>query len=83
MNNHPTTKPKHDRGEEESPKRHVYAEPGVKIDLVEDLKQQHKTSEAENTAHQGSGERALLLSGSLRYCPNSGAYFRMGWDGSL
>jgi len=46
------TNPKHGGGKKKSTNCHVYIEPGVKIDLVDDLKQQQKTSEANNTAHQ-------------------------------
>ncbi len=52
MKNHPAANPKNDGGEKESAKRHVYVEPGVKIDLVEDLKKKYESSETENAAHQ-------------------------------
>ena len=45
-------RPEQDGGEEESTKRHVYVEHGVKIDLVEDLKQQQQSSEAHRSTHQ-------------------------------
>lgn len=43
--------PKQDGGEKESTKRHVYVEPGVKIDVVEDLKRQMETAHTESAAH--------------------------------
>jgi hypothetical protein len=50
--NHPTPQPKQPSSEKESTNRHVYIEPGVKMDLVDDLKKQFKAAQDENTAHQ-------------------------------
>jgi hypothetical protein len=38
--------------EEKSTQRHVYVEPGIKVDLVESLRAQHKTDQQENATHQ-------------------------------
>ena len=46
---HPSADPKEDGGEEKSTKRHVYVEPGVQIDFVEDLRKQQKTNRSEDT----------------------------------
>ena len=40
----------HNQAEEKSTKRHVYIEPGVQIDIVQDLKNQHKAERQEDTA---------------------------------
>jgi hypothetical protein len=37
--------------EEKSTKRHVYVEPGVQIDLVQDLKEQHEAEQSKADAH--------------------------------
>src|SRR5277367_4708209 len=43
--------PKSTSGEKESCTRHVYVEPGVQIDLVQDLKKKYETAQSDNTAH--------------------------------
>jgi hypothetical protein len=48
--NNPATGPTNRGSEEKSTSRHVYIEPGVQIDIVKDLKEQHKTERTENTA---------------------------------
>jgi hypothetical protein len=50
--NDPPTQPKESGSEEKSTDRHVYVEPGVKIDLVDDLRKQQQTYHEENTAQQ-------------------------------
>lgn len=47
----PTTEQKHGERKEESTIRHVYVEPGVEIDLVQDLKQKYETASTEANAH--------------------------------
>ena len=54
---HPPTQPKQPGSEDKSTKRHVYIEPGVKIDLVDDLRKQQETAQGETNAHQ---KRQLL-----------------------
>jgi hypothetical protein len=51
---HKAKLPGHDEDsrEERSTKRHVYIEPGVKIDLVESLRKQQETAQNESTCHQ-------------------------------
>ena|ERR1700687_1814249 len=51
VKNHPHPNPKQDRGEEKSSNRHVYIEPGVQIDLVQDLKDKRDSAQTENTTH--------------------------------
>jgi len=51
MKNDPAPKQKHSEGKEESTNRHVYVEPGVQIDLVEDLKKTYQTSQTDSTTH--------------------------------
>lgn len=51
MKNDPPSSKKHFQGEEESTKRHVYIEPGVQIDLVQDLKKKYETAQSEGTTH--------------------------------
>jgi hypothetical protein len=45
--------------EKENTKRHVYVEPGVQIDFVEDLKREYKTANSQNSTHS---ERQLQWS---------------------
>jgi|SRR5579864_3278022 len=40
-----------EQAEKESTNRHVYVEPGVQIDLVQDLKQKYESAQQDNTAH--------------------------------
>jgi hypothetical protein len=51
---HKAKLPGHDEDsrEERSTKRHVYIEPGVKIDLVESLRKQQEIAQNESTCHQ-------------------------------
>src|ERR1700692_2481818 len=51
MKNDPPPKPKNDGSKPESTKRHVYVEPGVKIDLVKDLKEKYETAQGDSTTH--------------------------------
>jgi hypothetical protein len=48
---HRTTSPKHNGTQNESTKRHVYVEPGVEVDFVQDLKDRHNTEQRETTTH--------------------------------
>jgi hypothetical protein len=48
----PNSETKQPSGEEKSTKRHVYVEPGVQIDFVKDLKDQHETNQTENRTQQ-------------------------------
>lgn len=50
--NNPPAKPKQDSGEEKSTNRHVYVEPGVQIDFVQDLKKKHDTERLEASTHE-------------------------------
>jgi hypothetical protein len=45
------SEPKHSNSEKEFANRHVYVEPGVEIDLVQDLKDTYETSQRDNTTH--------------------------------
>src|ERR1039458_4873190 len=47
----PATNPHNERSEEKTTNRHVYVEPGVQIDFVKDLREQYKTTQESNTAH--------------------------------
>src|SRR5712675_1333255 len=47
----PTSGPKKAECEEKSTNRHVYVEPGVEIDLVQDLKKKYESSQTESAAH--------------------------------
>jgi hypothetical protein len=47
--NNPATGQQHQEGDEKSTNRHVYVEPGVQIDLVEDLKETFKSGQTEST----------------------------------
>jgi len=49
--NHPPTSEKKTECNEKSANRHVYIEPGVQIDLVQDLKQKYETAQSDNAAH--------------------------------
>ena len=49
---HPRASTQEGSGEKESTKRHVYIEPGAKIDFVEDLRKQQKAQQDENTVQQ-------------------------------
>ncbi len=51
QNPHPD--PHKKSGEKESTNRHVYVEPGAKIDFVEDLRKKYDTAQQESTAHSG------------------------------
>jgi hypothetical protein len=48
---HPPHGEKKPEGNEKSTNRHVYVEPGVQIDLVEDLKQKYETAQSANATH--------------------------------
>jgi hypothetical protein len=48
---HPHPNPKQDGGNKETTNRHVYIEPGVQIDLVQDLKEQHEAEQSKADAH--------------------------------
>jgi hypothetical protein len=50
--NNPTALARDGSREEESTNRHVYIEPGVKIDLVDDLKEQQKAAQTDGATHQ-------------------------------
>src|SRR2546421_63426 len=58
MSKHKSRGPKTDKptthggnpADKETTKRHVYVEPGVQIDVVQDLKHQHETERAEDAA---------------------------------
>lgn len=52
MENNPASNPKNASSDEKSTKRHVYVEPGVKIDLVQDLKDEQHAQRREDAAHQ-------------------------------
>ena len=47
----PPAKPKQDGGEEKSTNRHVYVEPGVQIDFVQDLKKKYDAAQSDNKTH--------------------------------
>jgi hypothetical protein len=47
---HPATNPKQDSTQKESTNRHVYVEPGVQIDVVQNLKNQHDAERQEDKA---------------------------------
>jgi len=49
IQNHPGPAQKDGQGEKETTKRHVYVEPGVQIDLVEDFKKKYEASQSETT----------------------------------
>ncbi len=49
--NDPPSGKKHTEGEKESTNRHVYVEPGVQIDLVQDLKKTYQSGQADSTTH--------------------------------
>jgi hypothetical protein len=49
--NRPTSKPHEDSPKKESTNRHVYIEPGAKIDLVQDLKNAYHTANEQTSAH--------------------------------
>jgi hypothetical protein len=49
-NDHKPSRHKEGKGEKESTNRHVYIEPGAKIDVVDDLKEQRKTEREEDNA---------------------------------
>src|SRR5437868_10601215 len=49
--NNPPPDLRRDRRAEESTKRHVYVEPGVKIDLVEDLRKEYDASQRKSATH--------------------------------
>jgi hypothetical protein len=51
MKNNPSSGKKHTESQEKSTKCHVYVEPGVQIDLVEDLRQKYETAQSDNTSH--------------------------------
>jgi hypothetical protein len=52
--NHPPANPKENSAQKETTNRHVYIEPGVQIDIVQDLKNQHKTERDEDKASHKS-----------------------------
>ena len=73
--NNPSTEKKQGESEEESTKRHVYIEPGVKVDLVDDLKQQYKASQGESTTHSNKILFWTKISAALLLlCPGSRLY---------
>jgi hypothetical protein len=47
----PSAKQDNGHGEKESTKRHVYIEPGAKIDLVEDLKKEYESANTDTSTH--------------------------------
>jgi hypothetical protein len=49
--NNPTSDPHKKGGEKETTNRHVYVEPGAKIDFVEDLRQEYKANQSDSTTH--------------------------------
>src|ERR1035438_264438 len=48
---HPHSNPKQDGPKKETTNRHVYVEPGVQIDFVQDLKDQHQAEQYKNTTN--------------------------------
>jgi hypothetical protein len=52
IKNHPDPKPQKDGGEEKSTNRHVYIEPGTKIDFVEDLRKKYDTAQGDDSTHK-------------------------------
>jgi hypothetical protein len=61
-------------GEEKSTNRHVYVEPGVQIDLVQDLKKTYQSSQTDSTTHGNKQlfwtkiSAGLLFLVALIYC---------------
>jgi hypothetical protein len=49
--NNPPPKPKEHGTEKESTNRHVYIEPGAKIDFVQDLKDKYETAQGDSKTH--------------------------------
>src|ERR1700734_457518 len=49
--NQPHGNANHPASEKESTKRHVYVEPGVRIDLVEDFRQEYRANQKTNTTY--------------------------------
>jgi len=52
MKDHHTTKPKHGDGEKESTNRHVYLEPGAKIDFVRGIREQYETAQIDDKTYK-------------------------------
>jgi hypothetical protein len=50
-NHHANSNTGQEPRENENPNRHVYIEPGVQVDFVQDLKNRYKNSQSDNTAH--------------------------------
>jgi hypothetical protein len=49
-NNHPAPQPKQNRSDNESTNRHVYIEPGARIDFVQDIKDKYDSAKRDETA---------------------------------
>jgi hypothetical protein len=49
--NNPSSQQKHSEGQEKSTNRHVYVEPGVQIDFVDDLKKKYQSNQGDNATH--------------------------------
>lgn len=52
MKNNPPPKQKQSGGEKESTNRHVYIEPGAKIDFVQDLREEYETAQSDDKTHK-------------------------------
>lgn len=50
-NDQPSTHPQQGGGNEKSTNRHVYIEPGAKIDFVQDLKEKYDSAQGDNKTH--------------------------------
>jgi hypothetical protein len=50
--NNPPADPNSKRSQKESNKRHVYIEPGAKIDFVEDLRKKYETAQTDDNTHK-------------------------------
>jgi len=72
--NNPPPGKKHAEGEEKSTNRHVYVEPGVQIDLVQDLKETYQSSQTDSTTQNNKQlfwtkiSAGLLFVVALVYC---------------
>jgi hypothetical protein len=54
MENKPNPKPKDDGCKKETTNRHVYIEPGVQIDFVQDLREQYETAQGDDNTHKAA-----------------------------
>jgi hypothetical protein len=70
---------KHPQSQKETTNRQVFVEPGVKIDFVDDLREEHKTRHGENTAHQKSQLRWTKIAAGLVFIYT----VVMGWQAIL